>query len=377
MDAFRIIPVSPSSYRLLGFKWQDSWYYDKCLPMGCSISCQVFESLSQAIQWILINKLSVQHTSHILDDFIFFGKPGTSQCQTYLNSFLALAESIDLPVKQEKTVYPATEVILHGILVDTCSLQISLPDDKVLTARRAVDQMFRRKKVQLRELQSLIGVLNFACRVVVPGRAFLRRLINLTMGVRHPHHYIRLTAESRKDLSAWKIFLDNFNGKFFCLPNKWSSSNSIRLFTDSSGFGFSAIFGTSWIQGSFPKEWRQVNIAVKELLPIVLAVCLWGEKMSHTRILFMTDNQSIVYVINSQTSKDPMLMDLVRKLVVTSMKYNIDFCAKHIPGEKNVTADLLSRFQMERAFKVSPHLKRTPQKIPDDWLPWSGKHQTC
>ena len=45
-----------------------------------------------------------------------------------------------------------------------------------------------RQKVTLRELQSLIGLLNFACLVVVPGTAFLRRLINLTIGVKRPHH---------------------------------------------------------------------------------------------------------------------------------------------------------------------------------------------
>lgn len=33
------------------------------------------------------------------------------------------------------------------------------------------------KKIKLRDLQSLIGLLNFACYVVVPRRAFLRRLI--------------------------------------------------------------------------------------------------------------------------------------------------------------------------------------------------------
>ena len=41
----------------------------------------------------------------------------------------------------------------------------------------------RRRKVTLVELQSLLGLLNFACKVIRPGRAFLRRLINLTCGL--------------------------------------------------------------------------------------------------------------------------------------------------------------------------------------------------
>jgi hypothetical protein len=47
-------------------------------------------------------------------------------------------------------------------------------------------------KVQLKELQSLIGLLNFACSVIVPGWAFLRRLIYLTKGVRSAERFIWL-----------------------------------------------------------------------------------------------------------------------------------------------------------------------------------------
>ena len=37
-SAFRIIPVHPSDYPLLGLQWRGQWYNDRCLPMGCSSS---------------------------------------------------------------------------------------------------------------------------------------------------------------------------------------------------------------------------------------------------------------------------------------------------------------------------------------------------
>ena len=43
-SAFRIIPIHPDDYHLLGFTWEDKFFYDKCLPMGCSTSCTIFES---------------------------------------------------------------------------------------------------------------------------------------------------------------------------------------------------------------------------------------------------------------------------------------------------------------------------------------------
>lgn len=59
-NAFRLIPVNPKDYDLLGILWQDQFYYDKCLPMACSSSCKIFEAFSSALEWIARNKLSIQ-----------------------------------------------------------------------------------------------------------------------------------------------------------------------------------------------------------------------------------------------------------------------------------------------------------------------------
>lgn len=55
--AFRIIPICPFDYHLLGFSWQGQFYFDKCLPMGASSSCQIFEKFSVALQWIMQSKI--------------------------------------------------------------------------------------------------------------------------------------------------------------------------------------------------------------------------------------------------------------------------------------------------------------------------------
>jgi hypothetical protein len=57
------------------------------------------------------------------------------------------------------------------------------------------------------------------------------------------------------------------------------------------------------------------------------------------------DNIAVVYIINKQTSKDPTIMILVRRLVLPILKFNILFKASHIAGIKNIAADQLSRLQ--------------------------------
>ena len=64
-----------------------------------------------------------------------------------------------------------------------------LPLDKVLKIRNLLNEFSRRKKVTLRELQSLLGLLYFATGCVVPGRASLRRLYDLTINVSNPTFY--------------------------------------------------------------------------------------------------------------------------------------------------------------------------------------------
>jgi hypothetical protein len=35
-NAFHIIPIHPDDYPTLGIKWKGAYYYDRCMPMGCS-----------------------------------------------------------------------------------------------------------------------------------------------------------------------------------------------------------------------------------------------------------------------------------------------------------------------------------------------------
>ena len=136
--------------------------------------------------------------------------------------------------------------------------------------RKHSGKRVRRRKVTLQEIQSLTGLLNFACTVVVPGRAFLRRLIDLTIGVRKPHFLIRLSKDVKEDLLVWQSFLSGFNGRSFFLADQWKNSNQLELYTDASGaLGFGAVFGRHCCYGQWPHSWCYLNIAFLELYPTI------------------------------------------------------------------------------------------------------------
>ena len=127
--AFRIIPISPADYNLLGIKLAGLYYYDKCMPMGCSSSCKTFETFSSAINWIGIQKLGIPHLLTILDDFLFIA-PSESLCQRQLDIFLQFCQYAGIPIAPEKTVGPATCLTFAGIELDTVVQEARLPLDK-------------------------------------------------------------------------------------------------------------------------------------------------------------------------------------------------------------------------------------------------------
>ena len=220
----------------------------------------------------------------------------------------------------------------------------------------------------------MTGLLNFACSVIKPGRAFLRRLIDLTVGISSPPHLIRLTKEVKEDLEVWLSFLAEFNGRSFFIEDAWQNSSKLSLYTDASGaLGIATIFGSRWCYGKWPPAWACRNIAILEFYPIVLSLYLWGHEMSNQCVLFFTDNEALVHVINKQSCKDKPLMS--RKLVSICLQHNIVSKAKHVPGIYNNLADSLSCLQVQTFRHLAPdHMDQSPTEIPlylqpQNWQP--------
>ena len=168
--------------------------------MGLAVSCQWFEGLSNELHWVLEQKFGAKGVVHILDDVLFIGPPNTEHCYQTLNNFLSLCQTIGIPIKHSKTVQSCFSLTFLGIDLDTVLMEARLPADKLAKIRLLLNSYLSRSKLSLVKIQSLVGLLNFACIVVVPGRCFLRRLIEITRGLRKPHHRVRVTTSAKADM---------------------------------------------------------------------------------------------------------------------------------------------------------------------------------
>ena len=210
-SAVRIIPVSPFDYPLLGIEWDNQYYFDRCLAMGLKSSCAIFEKFSTSLEWLAVHHLKVSAVLHILDDFLFIAH-SHDRCKADRCNFLSMYDFFGVPIVHEKTLGSHTTLQFAGIELHSVRQEARLPSEMIHKCHALLHQFAQKRSVTLRELQSLIGLLNFCCSVVIPGCAFFRRLSDLTAGVTRPHHHIRFNTEAKNDIRMWLQFLDNFNG---------------------------------------------------------------------------------------------------------------------------------------------------------------------
>ena len=140
--------------------------------------------------------------------------------------------SLQVPTVASKTLGPSQVLEFMGIVLDSNRMEARLPDDKLTRIRQLLDSFANRRSSRLVEFQSLIGTLQFACKVVVPGRTFLKRMINLTRGAFSRFHHIRLNKEFFRDITMWKAFLAKWNERSFFLDSFVTSTPDLELYTD-------------------------------------------------------------------------------------------------------------------------------------------------
>ena len=362
--AFRLCPVRPQDWPLLGMCWNNYFYIDTRLPFGSRSSPFIFNTFADALTWILINFCAIPYILHYLDDFIL---AHTHNLKTHMNTMESVFKWLGVPLATDKAEGPTTKITYLGIDINSSNFTISLPSDKLSDLKSILTSWSTRHSCTKRELLSLIGKLSFAAKVVKPGRMFLRRLIHLSTSVNRLHYHIHFNKQARLDIIWWHHFISSWNG-ISIIQDQYVDAEQINLFTDASNLGFGAVFGNFWFSKAWPPEFKSHHINVKELFAIVAAIFTWGHRLHNKQIILYTDNLSICAVWKSTSSKDSDLMFYIRHLFFFCANRNINLLVKHIPGHDNVYADLLSRLQVHQFHQLLPSAHQLPCNInPTIW----------
>ena len=362
-SAYRMVPVHPADQPLLGIEWQGQKYIDLALPFGLRSAPKLFTAVADALAWAMYNQ-GIDLLLHYLDDF-FFCSPASSaeRCSQALSTATLLCHRLGMPIAPEKIEGPSTVITFLGITIDSNKMELRLPPAKLARLRRDLQWWLARHNASKRQLESLLGHLNHAASVVRSGRTFTRHLIQAVRKLRLPEQRTRLDSNCKSDIVWWDLFVQSWNGVSL-LQNK--SAGTVITSDASGSWGCGSFDNTSgqWFQLGWPDTWQAVNIAVKELLPIVLSAGLWGYGFKGTTVTFQSDNQAVVSALTTRSVRHPHLMHLLRCLFFFEEHFQFDHRATHIPGSINCAADALSRNKVDDFFSIYPQAIHQPTVIP-------------
>ena len=292
------------------------------------------------------------------------GPPNSTVCRQNLELILAVCAELGVPLAEEKIAGPTHCLTFLGIEIDTAEGVLRLPEDKLTRLREAVTRWLSRKSCRRRQLESLIGTLQHACRVVKPGRAFLRRMTDLlkTPSATRAHHHIRLNNRFRADLQWWNMFAARWNG-VRVLPR--SSRPAATVTWDASGsWGCGAWCGNEWFQFQWPLAASQLHISFKELFAGLMSCAIWGRQWRVIRVLWRCDNQAAVQAVNSRSCKDQAMMHLIRCLFFFEAWFSFELTAAYLPVRENMLADELSRDRLSVFLQRAQSASRSPAPVP-------------
>ena len=357
-----LIPVHPHDRPLQAFRWEGKIFIDPMLPFGLRSAPKIFNAVADALHWHLVRS-GVSELFHYLDDFIIVGPPDSDHCAQSLAILDRVCSDLKVPMAAHKREGPASSLVVLGIEIDTARGELRLPEHKLSRLLSLLAKWEGKKRGCSRtELESLVGHLNHAAKVVRSGRCFIRRMYNLLKELPESLEWVRLNQDFRSDLQWWSSFLPSWNGVSFLPPPSFLPT--VEVTSDASGtWGCGAWHHCSWFQVQWGDQARPLSIREKELIPIILALLAWGRNWSGHQVTCHCDNQVVVACLRSRTSKVNGLMHLLRCLWFVEAKMGCFLRPMYIDTHTNILADALSRNNLSLFFSQFPMADPYPTPV--------------
>ena len=131
-----MLPIHPHDQFLPGVQWEGIVYTDRVLPFGLCSAPKIFSAVADTLHWILVQK-GINNLLHYLDDFIFIAK-SLDEAKKNMQVIVTTFASLGVPLETSKLEGPAHCLTFLGIELDTATLQLRLPNDKLQCLKEAL-----------------------------------------------------------------------------------------------------------------------------------------------------------------------------------------------------------------------------------------------
>ena len=384
-DGFHAIPIAEEDRKYLTFELDGKIWQCAALPFGWTLSPWIFNKVMRVVVRFfrshagphLDKKKAVPKKPWNPDEYPSVKDPGNIRCLPYVDDFLFLfrnrelavwgARFIDLTLQKlglirsrKKSVWTPTQRLDHlGLRVDFHEgLYICPPSSVKVIKKQARALLVTATKaagrVPVRALATLTGTVA-SVHLACPLARFRTRSLHDYLGCPTDWNgWTKLTRAARTDLRWWEVGFDAGAQQRVI----WEKPTQRQLHCDASGtLGWGAVRDlTEPAQGFWRAHQRHHIIAMKELKAVRFAIESFLPELANHIVRLHEDNQTVLKILLSGTSRSPSLMKELRKLFHLCGLHGITLRPEYIRSHLNVLADRLSRLRDQDDWKLNPEL---------------------
>ena len=163
---YRQVGIDIGDASLVGYSFNGSIYFDKVLSMGLKSAAFIAQRVTNAVKYIChVLDISIEN---YLDDLAGGDYPDRAW-----DSYLELAKVLEFCGLEEavhKACPPVTKMVFIGVLFDSETLTLLVTQERLEEIKRLIEAWLNFESATVKQLQSLIGKLNFVAHCVKPSR---------------------------------------------------------------------------------------------------------------------------------------------------------------------------------------------------------------
>ena len=264
-EAYIHIPMRPNLYRYLAFSYLGQLYFFHALPFGLNVASYIF---TQVLAWPLhcLGSRGISLLAY-LDDIVVWHRDRDTllaQVQQVMVFLQDMGFRLNLAKSQP---YPSPSAVLLGVHWLPQTGRWHLPVEGQEAIRRAALALLRAPLFTRRQMERLVGVINFACQVHCFLRPFLQPLTKGGTIARAAERDTPalLPPPMREALTFWTS-----PTPWLHVPRFHSDLPCRSLWTDASHHGWGALLQPSLTgSGEWSPEERVLHVNVLELRAVL------------------------------------------------------------------------------------------------------------
>ena len=205
-DQFLHVPINKAFHKFLRFTWNGVLLEWRVLPFGLRCSPRVVTKILKPVMAYLRTILSILISIYIDDMLIQATSAEMAFQHTQLTALILMV--LGWSLNWEKSCFiPKQEVVHLGFIINTVSMTLKCPPEKVIRLQEKSRQAMVDKHISVHNCEKLLGYME-SVRPATPFaamhyRPIQRQLLHAKRNGRTPHKLIHLSTKSIAALTWW------------------------------------------------------------------------------------------------------------------------------------------------------------------------------